>query len=277
MKLPNIRKLFSPDPGYVMFDCDLSGADAQVVAWEAEDADLKAAFRAGLKVHIKNFEDLYQRKFDPVKDKKETPKGHIYPPYDSLKRAVHGTNYGASARTVAITLGWPVADAERFQANWFKLHPGIKDWHRRVEDQLQRTRTVSNKFGYRRIYFDRMDNLLPEGLAWIPQSTVAIVCSTGGCKLLDKAGDPSIGIAGDPSSALFGTRMLLQVHDSLVFQSPIGRVTPQYLNELRNILTITVPYVDPLTIGWEATASTRSWGECKALKWDGSNLEEILQ
>ena len=37
IKLPNVRKMFVPDLGYVVFDCDLAGADAQVVAWEAGD------------------------------------------------------------------------------------------------------------------------------------------------------------------------------------------------------------------------------------------------
>ena len=51
IRLPNVRKLFITDPGYVMYEADLKGADAQVVAWEAEDDDLKAAFRAGVDIH----------------------------------------------------------------------------------------------------------------------------------------------------------------------------------------------------------------------------------
>ena len=39
--MPNIRKLYVPDPGYEIFDIDFSGADAQVVAWEADDKPLK--------------------------------------------------------------------------------------------------------------------------------------------------------------------------------------------------------------------------------------------
>ena len=58
VELPNIRKLFVPDPGYVIFDADLAGADAQVVAAEAGDSDLLAAFKGGLDVHTKNATDL---------------------------------------------------------------------------------------------------------------------------------------------------------------------------------------------------------------------------
>ena len=59
MSLPNVRELFLPDPDHVMFECDLKGADAQVVAWEADDEDLKAAFRAGIDVHSKNAKDIF--------------------------------------------------------------------------------------------------------------------------------------------------------------------------------------------------------------------------
>jgi hypothetical protein len=43
--LPNVRKLFIPDPGKMIFDADLSGADLYVVVWEADDAGLKKALR----------------------------------------------------------------------------------------------------------------------------------------------------------------------------------------------------------------------------------------
>lgn len=56
--LPNVRKLFIPDPGYTIYEADLRGADAMVVAWEADDEDLKDAFRRGLDVHAKNAEDM---------------------------------------------------------------------------------------------------------------------------------------------------------------------------------------------------------------------------
>lgn len=62
-KLPNIRKIFIPDPGYVVFDCDLAGADAQVVAWEADDEDLKRAFRAKLDVHAHNATAMWGDEF----------------------------------------------------------------------------------------------------------------------------------------------------------------------------------------------------------------------
>lgn len=243
---PNIRRLFLPDPGYVILDCDLSGADAQVVAWDSNDKDLKKAFRAGLDVHTYNMESMdgKQDKDDPSFGKRR----------NDFKRAVHGTNYGASARTIAITLGWTIARATDFQERWFRLHPNIRDWHSRIEFDLQTKRQVSNAFGYNITYFDRPDNLLPQALAWVPQSTVAIVTARASIAL--KRHCPWV-------------ELLLQVHDSLVFQIPLHRFNPSSLATLRTIMDVAVPYADPLHIPWGLAASSRSWGQCKKYTWEG--------
>jgi DNA polymerase-1 len=250
IELPNIRKLFIPDPGYIIADADLSGADAQVVAWEAEDEDLKAAFRAGLKVHAKNAIDMWGESV--VGD------GTAEPYYSQIKRSVHATNYGASARTVARSNGWTVHEAERFQRRWFDLHPGIAAWHQRVEASLSATRSVSNAFGFRRLYFDRIDGLLPEALAWIPQSTVAIVTIKAALQLEEQVP---------------WCELLVQVHDSLVFQYPKSRIAsdtegasnPSLVSgrAILAALSVTIPYPDPLTIPWGIKTSEVSWGDCE--------------
>lgn len=267
MQLPAIRQLILPDKDHIIFDCDMSGADAQVVAWEANDADLKAAFRGGLKVHIKNFEDFYQKPFKP-EYKYQIQPGRIYAPYDEMKRAVHATNYAASPRTVAGTLQWKISEAENFQRRWFKLHPGIKEWHRRCEKNLQLRRTVENAFGYRITYFGRVAEVLPKALAWIPQSTVGLLAAKAAIALDDAYGYGST----------YGTplvRILLQVHDSLVFEVRKDDITADLLAGIKSLLHQPVPYPDTLNIGWSVAASTKSWGHCKEMKWD--TLYEDIQ
>jgi len=267
--LPNMRKMFIPDDGYAIVDCDLSGADAQVVAWEANDEDLKSAFRAGLKVHIKNAREVFPEITASLTDdeiKKQSGPGGIY---HDCKRAVHGTNYGGSAPAIASILKWPANRAEEFQERWFFLHPGIKEWHNRTMRCLMGSqcwwcntmadspghclecgqnlgRTVGNRFGFRRVYFDRVEGLLPEALAWVPQSTVALVCDQGALRL---------------RSMFPEVQLLMQVHDSIVFQVPLQHVKAkkeQYINAL----SVGVPYPDPLCIPWGWAHSTVSWGDC---------------
>jgi DNA polymerase I-like protein with 3'-5' exonuclease and polymerase domains len=243
--------MFIPDPGKVIVDADLAGADAQVVAWEADDAKLKAAFRAGQSVHLMNGEDLLGTEFTAASGHHKnpgTPKGRMY---DALKRFVHGTNYLSTARNLHLNpaVGWPLAACESRQRRWFDLHPGIRDWHKRVEHSISKTRSIRNQFGYRIVYFDRPDSVLTNAVAWGPQSTVAEVCFRGALRLRDTC----------PWAEL-----LLQVHDSIVFQIPSHRAGQgSTLDLIRGSLETIVPYPDPLVIQWGIAESNSSWGDCK--------------
>jgi len=250
--LPNIRKLIIPDPGYVVCDCDLSGADAQVVTWEADEKELKAAFRNGLDVHNFNGQTVWGDTYNP----KATPRKHTM--RDELKRAVHGTNYGATARTLAATLGWTVSFAETFQRRWLSVRPGIRKWQERTHYDLMTTRTTSNHFGYRIVWMDRPDSCYTKALAWTPQSTVGIVCAKGGVRLHEEVP---------------WAHVLLQVHDSLVFQIPHHRLSPSGLDTIQRTLRVEVPYPDPLVIPWGIAVSEKSWGDVAKIEWTTSEME----
>jgi len=251
--LPNVRRFFVPDPGKTIVDSDLDRADLQVVVWEADDDELKAALRLGVDLHLLNGLSLENKPVPPLEELCEThPKypDHRTPNERSRKFAkawVHGTNYGGGARTMAIAAGCTVHQSELMQARWFGAHPGIKDWHHRTEAMLHASRTVTNKFGYRRVYFDRPEGLLPEALAWIPQSTVAIY--------INKVWDTWVSSCPE-------VEILLQVHDSLVYQVP----TQSYESltaRLKSLASeIIIPYDDPLVIPVGFKSSPISWGDC---------------
>jgi len=257
ISLPNMRNLFIPDPGHIILDVDLDRADLQVVVWEADDPDLKRQLTLGVDLHIMNG-ILLAGKEPPSED--ELIENHPnYPEHKArykqervfAKAFVHGTNYGGGARTMAVAAGTSVRQMEYLQERWFSIHPGIREWHERTEHQLQTQRFVQNAFGYRRFYFDRIEHLLSEALAWVPQSTVAIVTNMGLCNLDENI--PEVDL-------------LLQVHDSLVFQVP-NWCYPAILPRIREELLIPIPYDDPLTIPVGATASRKSWGDVKAVGW----------
>lgn len=253
--------MFIPDEGYTMFDVDLAGADAQVVAYEAEDEDLIQAFSLGLDVHSKNAEDMWGRAFTQLAgDKNSGPKRKKR---QECKQGVHATNYLASASALAKVLGWTVHEAQLFQRRWLSLHPGIKThFHGRIEAELRATRTVTNQFGMRRVYFDRIDSVLSEAIAWKPQSTVAEVSFRGGLKL-----ELATGTTFDVRGALLHqgwVDMLLQVHDSLVFQTL--HANDNRIAEIRSGLEYPIPYPKPLTIQWGVARSRTSWGDCESVK-----------
>lgn len=226
--LPNVRKLFIPDPGFVFFDIDLDRADLQVVVWEADDSVLKGILREGADIHSENAKLLGIHR-------------------ELAKVFCHGTNYGGSARTMAAHIGATVHKTEQMQRRWFEAHPGILAWHRRIEDELMTKRYVSNKFGYRIFYFDRVETLLPEALAWIPQSTVSCVINRALLRIAINL--PEVDL-------------LLQVHDSLSGQFP-EHLQSVLLPRIEALAQIEVPYDDPLIIPTSIKTSTVSWGDCQ--------------
>lgn len=229
LELPNVRTLFIPDPGYTFFEGDLSKADAHVVIWEANDEELKSLLREGYDLHAENAKLLGCD-------------------YAMAKRWVHGTNYGGSPRTMAINCGLTVHQAERMQTRWFQAHPGIARWHIRVANQLRTQRYVENRFGFRRYFFDRLDSILPEALAFGPQSCVAHYINR---------------IWREVYLRLPDVQILLQVHDSLAGQIPT-HLAEWGVNQISLLAkSVTVPYDDPLVIPLKIKTSIKSWGDCE--------------
>lgn len=254
---PPVRNCFIPDPGYAFWDVDLAGADAQIVAWEADEPEMKEVFRRGQKIHAANALKIYGPAIAGEDGKRE-------PTYTRVKRACHATNYGAHFKTVASKCAMSIGEAEKFCHDWkFVIYPGIGEWHKRTEFNLQTTGTVSNKFGYEVNYFDRPDGLLPEALAWVPQSTVASVTDKAMIRLRSKERGYHLIRRGNRPAL----QLVMQVHDSLVIAVRIDaekEVIPEMYEVLHNIV---VPYDDPLIIPWGAKRSTKSWGECKSVEW----------
>jgi DNA polymerase I-like protein with 3'-5' exonuclease and polymerase domains/uracil-DNA glycosylase len=244
MKMPNMRTMFVPDKGNVLGEADLAGADAQVVAWEADDPILKQMFREKLKLHVENAKMMY--------GSLAGPDGKREPYYTNIKQGVHATNYLCSPRTLAATINVTVHEAERFQSRWFQIHPWILNWQDKVKNEMFTRRMVYNRFGYRRYYFDRIESVMAEAVAWIPQSTVAICCNTALCNVADNL--PEVEV-------------LMQVHDSFVFQAPVTR-WQTLKRQMPPFLQVVIPYDDPLIIPFGLKTSTTNWGDATEEKWE---------
>lgn len=236
-RIPNIRRLMIPNPGYIMIDMDLDRADAQVVAYEANDTDLKRIFREGLDLHSMNAAVLFNVPLNAV-TKAQRQFAKIF---------CHATNYGARPRRLASSLGIPLLQATHNRNQWLKAHPGILQWHESINHSLATTRSVRNKFGYRCMFFDRIESCFNAALAWIPQSTVALVINRAWQNL---------------SAELPEVIVSLQVHDSLTMQVRREHAAA-LLPLIQKHSLIPIPYEpEPLTIPVGFSISSRSWGDC---------------
>lgn len=243
---PNIRKMFKPDPGYILFEVDLKQADAQVVAWEAQALKLMTIFEeinAGADRDIHKENALVCFNTNTVSPWQRQISKHV----------VHGTNFCGSSYTIAHHLALLKSQVDVFQKRWFITHPEIKRWHQSTENELMQTRTVRNIFGYQRMFFDRIETILPEAVAWKAQSTTALVINAG------------IRTARrDVPEA----QMLMQVHDSALGQVPVVSWNAALKQRLRKAFTVRLPYPRPLEMLVELKTSEKSWGDAEKEKWE---------
>lgn len=230
---------------------DLARADLQVVAWDSGCARLKELFKEEAKdptknVHWTNTIEMFGK--DKMGQKKY---------YDLGKKCGHAADYLVTAKSLAQQAGILVSEAERFIHRWFQLHPEILLWHKRIAGQLAASREVRNAFGYRRFYFDRIEDCLPEAVAWIPQSTIALVINHALCNIAENLG---FEVMGD-----MAVELLLQVHDSLLMQV-LTAMLDEMIPKIREQALITIPYPDPLVIPVGFKVSDVSWGDVKDYK-----------
>lgn len=245
-RLPNLRTLIVPDEGMVMVDMDLERADLYAVAWDAGCQLLKDRLRKE-DVHTRHALDFLGKctKYER----------------DLMKKLAHAGDYLVGAMTASMQTGLPVAKIREFLIYWFTTYPEISQWHERVKQQLYLNRTVTNAFGYRRIFLGRIDDALPEAVAWIAQSTVAIV--------INKA-------LHNIATNLPMVELLLQVHDSLTMQVPIAQLD-SLIPLIREQSLIPVPYPDPLIIPVGFKSSEASWGDVKDYVLDKTRVPRLVR
>ena len=242
--LPNVRKMYVPDPGFTMFDKDLSKADLRIVVWESDEPEMKAILKEGADPYVEIAKEFYK---DPT-IKKKRDDGTENPKYTTFKSFAHGTHYLGTPQGLAQRLGLSVHQAETTQKWYFGRFKRIKAWQTDFCEQLKSKRFVQNIFGYRRYYFDRVnDDVCREAIAWLPQSTVALYINRIWMNLFEQY--PHIWV-------------LMQVHDSLVGQFPTFR-RDECLKQLEAASQIVLPYDDPLIIPTGTKWSEKSWGDCE--------------
>lgn len=239
LELPNIRKLFIPDPGYTFFDIDLDSADLRIVTWESDCAWMKDHFKNNRKPYIEVMREYYR---DNTMTKKSHPRE-----YGLFKSLCHGTNYLGTAEGIAPRIGLNVHETSRIQDWYFGMCPEIRAWQERIKKQVISRRYVENAYGYRMFFFDKIEGtIFNQAVAWIPQSSVACLINRGYMNL--HRNHPEI-------------QVLLQVHDSLAGQYP-SWMGDDALRKIRAAAENPIPYDDPLVIPVGVVSSAASWGDC---------------
>jgi len=253
VKLPNVRQLFIPDEGHTFFDVDLDSADIRIVAWDSECKEMIAMLEAGLKVYVEAMKEYYK---DPTMTKHHAQ-------YVVFKALCHGTNYLGTGKGLAGQTGLIVHEVEQFQKWYYGKFPEILTWQNSIKDQVMKRKQISNIFGYRMLFFDRIEGtIFNEAVAWKPQSTVACIINRALVTLQKKFPPTELIVENGIPKKPKQFDCLKQVHDSLTGQFPTEQ-KDYYLEEIKKAVEMPLPYRIPLTIPAEVHTSEISWGHCK--------------
>lgn len=292
----DIKKLVIPYDDYEIWQVDLAGVEAFIVAYLCRrGGNFRELFIHGIKPHVyvalhlfidhwielmddKSVGDL---RYVAIKDLHNHSKwaelvaaikasdsdipSRRY--YYFAKQTCHSANYGIGARSFVMNVldkseGEVVLSARegnRLLSSYHDLFPEIVgDFHSYVEQQLEAKMELRNLFGYPRRFFGQVDHsMLKDAYSWIPQSTGSgIVAAKAAAEIQQRIDTGEVDFM----------EVWQNNHDSLMGVAPIGRgvdacrIVAEHFN-----VELTNPYGETFKLRSEYQVGT-SWKELKEIK-----------
>jgi DNA polymerase I len=205
-----IRKAFIAAPGHKLVSADYSQIELRLLAEIAGIAQLRNAFRDGLDIHAMTASEMFGV---PVKDM----------PAEVRRRAKainFGIIYGISAFGLANQLGIEREEAGAYIRKYFERFPGIRDY-------MEETKAFAKKHGFVETLFGRKCHY-PDIAASNPSLRAFNERAAINARLQGTAADiirrAMIRMDAALANNKLSARMLLQVHDELVFEVPDSEV-----------------------------------------------------
>ena len=229
-----IRKAFIPAPGCTLLSCDYSQIELRIMAALSGDPGMIAAFAQNLDVHTATAAKVYAVSLDEVT---RDMRSHA-------KMVNFGIIYGISAFGLSQRLGIPRADAAKLIDTYFEEYPGIKAF---MDATIARTREqgyIETLSGRRRYLPDiHSSNQNIRGNA--ERAAINTPIQGTAADMIKLA---MIRIS-DLLEKNFRSRLLLQVHDELVFDLHLDEqetLVPQILAIMQNALPL--PHQVPILV-----------------------------
>lgn len=205
-----IRQAFIADEGYKLMSADYSQIELRLLAHVADIESLKEAFAAGQDIHAITASQVFG-----------VPIEGMDPMVRRQAKAINfGIIYGISGFGLARQLGISRGDAQRYIDAYFERYPGIKDFMERTKAEAHDKGFVMTPFG--RKCHVRGINEKNQGLRGNAERAAINAPIQGGAADIIKRAMAKLPGALD--AAGLGARMLLQVHDELIFEVPEAEI-----------------------------------------------------
>ena len=200
-----IRRAFVAAPGCKLISADYSQIELRLLAHVADIGALKKAFADGLDIHAMTASEMFGV---PVKDM----------PSEIRRRAKainFGIIYGISAFGLANQLSIPREEAGAYIRKYFERFPGIRDYMETTKKQARAEGYVRTIFG-RKCHFPRINASNPSERAFNERAAINAPLQGSAADIIRRA---MVRMDDALDRAKLSARMLMQVHDELVFEA----------------------------------------------------------
>ena len=242
-----IREAFTAEPGHVIVAADYSQIELRLLAHIADVEALKQAFREGQDIHALTASEMFGVALEDMDPGTRR----------NAKAINFGIIYGISAFGLANNLGIGRDEAKRYIDSYFEKFPGIKDYMDAMKEEAKAKGCVSTIFG-RRIHLPGIKDKNPSVRQFTERQAINAPIQGAAADIIRRA---MVRMPGALADAGLKTRMLLQVHDELVFEAPESEAD-QVIKLVTEVMSNAALPAQNLSVPLDVEAKAAStWGQ----------------
>ena len=201
-----IREAFIAEPGNLLVSADYSQIELRLLTHVADIPQLKQAFAEGIDIHARTASEMFGV---PVEGMPKEIR-------NNAKAINFGIIYGISAFGLARNLGIEREEAGAYIKKYFERFPGIRDYMEATKTFARANGYVKTIFG-RRIWVKGVQSKNPQERQFGERQAINAPLQGAAADIIRRA---MVRMAQALPAAGLKARMLLQVHDELVFEAP---------------------------------------------------------
>ncbi len=205
-----IRQAFIPAEGYRMVAADYSQIELRIMAHLSEDEGLLSAFAQGADIHRATAAEVFGQELDAVTDDQRR----------SAKAINFGLIYGMSAFGLAKQLKVERSAAQNYIDLYFNRYPGVLEFMDRTRKEASERGYVETLFG-RRLYLSEINVRNQQRRAAAERTAINAPMQGTASDIIKRA---MLDVDGWIESEAPPVRMIMQVHDELVFEVLEGQL-----------------------------------------------------
>ena len=200
-----IRSAFIAEPGSSLISADYSQIELRIIAHISDDNNLKDAFKNDIDIHSLTASEVFGI---PLKDMNQDIRR-------KAKAINFGIIYGISAFGLSNQLDISRSEASDYIRSYFEKFPSIRDYMETTKEFAKDNGYVKTLFG-RKCFIDESINRGPGGKAFMERAAINAPIQGTAADIIKRA---MIKIPKYFEKENLGTKMIMQVHDELIFET----------------------------------------------------------